>query len=74
MKNVHISLYPGQNFEFLEPDDSLETKLQPGLVHLDGHLFPPRKDQCAVSGPLCIVMDFCGNGNLTNAAKVKYIL
>ena len=45
MKNVHISLYPGQNFEFLEPDDSLESKLQPGPVNLDGQLFPLRKEQ-----------------------------
>ena len=42
MKNVHITLYPGQNFEFLKPDDSLESKLQPGPVNMDGQLFPLR--------------------------------
>ena len=45
MKNLHISLYPGQNCEFLEPDDSLESKLQLGPVNLDGQLFPVRKEQ-----------------------------
>ena len=48
-EKVHISLYPFQNFEFLEPDDSLESKLQLGPVNLDGQLFPVRKEQCGVS-------------------------
>ena len=49
MKNVHISMNPGQNFKFLEPDDSLESKLQLGPVNLDGQLFPVRKEQCGMN-------------------------
>ena len=46
-KNAHISWYPGPNHEFLSPNELLESILQPGLVHLDGHVFTPRILQCA---------------------------
>ena len=45
-KNAHISWYPGPNHEFLSPNELLESILQPGLVHLDGHVFTPRILQC----------------------------
>ena len=45
-KYAHISWYPGQNQKFLLPHDSLESELQPGLVHLDGHVFTLRKVRC----------------------------
>ena len=45
-KYAHISWYPGQNHRFLLTLDSLESELQQGLVHLDGHLFPRRGAQC----------------------------
>ena len=40
---------PGQNQKFLLPHDSLESELQPGLVHLDGHIFTLRKVRWGVS-------------------------
>ena len=45
-KYAYISWYPGQNQWFLLPHDSLESELQPGLVHLDGHIFTLRKVRC----------------------------
>ena len=47
-KNAHISWYPGPNHEFLSPNELLESILQPGLVHLDGHVFTLRGRQCLV--------------------------
>ena len=56
MKTVHISLYPGQYVKFLWPDHSLESKLHPGPVNLDGQLFSLRKEQCPISNSLDIIV------------------
>ena len=42
IKHAYISWYPGQNNEFLLPNEPLESKLQLGPVHLDGHIFTLR--------------------------------
>ena len=46
-KHAYISWYPGQNHKFLLPNEPLESKLKPGPVHLDGHVFTLRILQCA---------------------------
>ena len=60
-----------QQFQDPEPNAFEEINILRELRHSHIVSYLTSFTDTAVRGRLCIVMDFCGNGNLTNAARVN---